>query len=26
LDFRVGFEVCDEFFVAVWGVLEREFF
>ena len=26
LDFWVGFEVCDEFFVAVWVVLEREFF
>jgi hypothetical protein len=26
LDFRVGFEVCDEFLMAVWSVLEREFF
>ena len=26
LSFRVGFEVCNEFHMAVWGVLEREFF
>ena len=26
LSFRVGFEVCDEFLMAIWTVLEREFF
>jgi hypothetical protein len=26
VDFWVGFEVCDEFLMAVWVVLEREFF
>ena len=26
LDFWVGFQVHDKFFVAVWVVLEREFF
>ena len=26
LDLRIRFQVCDEFFVAVWVVLESEFF